>query len=278
MGIEGSIIFAYSLTPVHAGMGRSPSVVDLPVQRDNLGYPIIFSSSFKGALKSYFKFNSNKNDKFECLFGSEPEDSVSKTSFLIFTDLVPFAYPVPVIEDGDGSEGYAYVTTEYLYYRIKDIIDAFSHEPLNINVDHSNKDEISVLINPSIKTLGYINVAEEMKLGAIIKSYKKGKIFVLPNDIGKEVIESSLIRYTRNKLDRESKRSENLWTEEYIPQGTLFIGGVSTRYASSENNCTINDFKDEINEKYIFVGGKETIGKGLIKIKVLQKDNRGGSK
>lgn len=54
------LILAYAITPVHVGMGRAPGVVDLPFQRDSIGYPIVYGSSFKGVLKSTLMSKNNK--------------------------------------------------------------------------------------------------------------------------------------------------------------------------------------------------------------------------
>ncbi len=45
------IVTALAVTPIHVGVGQEFGAVDLPVQRDTLNYPVIYASSFKGALK-----------------------------------------------------------------------------------------------------------------------------------------------------------------------------------------------------------------------------------
>ena len=50
------LLFVYALTPLHPGAGRAVAggPVDLPVQRDEFGFPVIWSSSLKGVLRSNF--------------------------------------------------------------------------------------------------------------------------------------------------------------------------------------------------------------------------------
>jgi CRISPR-associated protein Cmr4 len=58
MSLEASkLMFIYALSPLHPGAGRvsAPSPVDLPVQRDEFGFPTIWSSSLKGVLRSSFQ-------------------------------------------------------------------------------------------------------------------------------------------------------------------------------------------------------------------------------
>jgi CRISPR-associated protein Cmr4 len=51
------LLFIHALTPLHPGAGRfgATEVVDLPVQRDEFGFPTIWSSSLKGVLRSSFE-------------------------------------------------------------------------------------------------------------------------------------------------------------------------------------------------------------------------------
>ena len=51
------LMFIYALTPLHPGAGKAAaggSPVELPVQRDEFGFPTIWSSSLKGVLRSSF--------------------------------------------------------------------------------------------------------------------------------------------------------------------------------------------------------------------------------
>ena len=146
------MILVYAITPIHVGAGRSVGIVDLPIQRDAIGYPVIFSSSFKGALKAYCgKDAINKDGRIDCpdlakeesqsdktkaeinppnpeklgvalcccAFGSEPLGSSSETGILTLTDLIPFAVPVPAEKNV-----YLYLTSPYLLRKISDVLDA----------------------------------------------------------------------------------------------------------------------------------------------------------
>ncbi|MGC9227526.1 type III-B CRISPR module RAMP protein Cmr4, partial [Caldivirga sp.] len=47
------LFFIEALTPMHPGLGKGgEGFVDLPVQRDEFGFPTIWASSLKGAVKS----------------------------------------------------------------------------------------------------------------------------------------------------------------------------------------------------------------------------------
>ena len=81
---------------------------------------------------------------------------------------------------------------------------------------------------------------------------------------------------TRVRLDyiRKAVQKGALWTEEYVPQGAVFVGLIE--YNTVEvRGCEVspeearsflmNNVLDKLNN-IVDVGGKETIGKGLVEI------------
>ncbi len=49
---ESSLVLLQAVTPLHVGAGRTIGTVDLPIQRDAFGYPLIPSSSIKGSMRA----------------------------------------------------------------------------------------------------------------------------------------------------------------------------------------------------------------------------------
>ncbi|TRM86750.1 type III-B CRISPR module RAMP protein Cmr4 [Sulfolobus sp. E3] len=263
------LFLSYAVTPVHVGTGRSPGVVDLPFQRDSMGYPIIYGSSFKGVLKSHL-LQKNKKDLATCVFGSETEDTSNMGKFIL-TDLIPILYPTASL-----NEGYVYITTEYLINRVEDLLSVLECDFKSLyKEDNEDKSKsISVLLG-SVSSKKVLTLTDEIRnLGKLIRE----KSYVLDNEIGLQLVESSLIRVTRNVLVDKTKKSNNIWTEEYIPHGTILIGGVidGDRENSvcedliKSGNDVAKQFLENFNNKAVFIGGKETIGKGLIKMKVIE--------
>ncbi|BES81698.1 hypothetical protein PABY_12650 [Pyrodictium abyssi] len=92
------------------------------------------------------------------------------------------------------------------------------------------------------------------------------------------IIERALIRLTRVRLSRTTKTvtTGSLWTEEYIPHITLFVGYIAdTKYEGKY--CGNRDIQDAVNELKnimgasdniinLVIGGKESIGKGLLRL------------
>ena len=253
------LILAYAITPVHVGMGRAPGVVDLPFQRDSIGYPIVYGSSFKGVLKSSLM---NKNSDFaKCVFGAEPEEASKYMGRFIVTDLIPIFYPIASLD------GYVYISTDYLIKKAEDILSVVKSN--TIYTRNNNGEEVNILLG-KLKSTYTVTLANNVKnIGSLIKD----KVYVFDNEVGPQVVESSLIRVTRNVLDDNTKTSQNLWTEEYLPQGTVFIGGIIDAERTNELCKRIENFdemiKNNLDNISIFLGGKETIGKGLVRMKVI---------
>ncbi|MCY0858875.1 MAG: type III-B CRISPR module RAMP protein Cmr4 [Sulfolobaceae archaeon] len=260
------LVLSYAISPVHVGAGRAPGAVDLPIQRDNIGYPIIFASSFKGVLKSSLLLDSNKDKMAKCLFGSEPEDQNKEMGRLVITDLIPVFYPIASV-----SEGYVYITTEYLLNRARDILEVLNYPESNLwSVDSSTggKKEVSVLMD-TVEYKSTLTLKKDVKdIGKLVKD----KVYVFDDNAGLQFIESSIIRVYRNVLKDETKIADNLWAEEYLPHGTILIGGIIDGQRSNSLCSGINeeDMLKELNNLMVVqVGGRESIGKGVLKLKVI---------
>lgn len=257
------LLLSYSLTPVHIGAGRSPGVVDLPFQRDSLGYPIVFGSSFKGVLKSRLILEGKKEKEAKCAFGSEPEEESSMGRLLV-ADLIPAFYPAPSM-----TEGYIYVTDEYLIKRIEDLISAVDKKSLNLYSENKSGSKEPIFVGMEKYDYEYELIPNDVIkfLGKLVKD----KIYVFSEKIGQSIIESSLIRVSRNVLDKKSKKSSNLWSEEYVPAGTVFVGALIDGERTNPfcDNIDVDGLIKEFDNMSVFLGGKESVGKGLLKIKVV---------
>jgi len=286
------MILVYSITPIHVGAGRAVGIVDLPIQRDALGYPVIFSSSFKGALKSYCAKNNilenggridcSKVPLCCCAFGSEPIGSETETGILTLTDLIPFAVPVPAISDV-----YLYLTSPYLLRKIKDILEAetksedikaFYEMVSSILALKEQGGEKEIFISDKVREVKVNNEkALQMLegLGSLASDIRKRLVIKIEGD-DRYLFDKATIKVTRNRISLNTKTVEEgaLWTEEYLPEGTIFVGGyLITDRKNSFCNSSPKEVVNELKQKrfsngtfYLSLGGKETIGKGLVKV------------
>jgi CRISPR-associated protein Cmr4 len=318
---KGILVLGYAVTPLHPGVGRAPGAVDLPVQRDPLGYPIVFASSIKGALKAECarrvgldKCIDGENGRLACdkcglcccLFGGELGGSEQAAGLLSVLDFIPLFVPVPSL-----SHGYVYVTTPYLAKRALTVLEVLSiHglEGLKKSMDaiaglDLGKGEARVTgdgeFYVSAIKLNTKGIGENLELDEVAKSIGglardlPRRLVVVSDFEGPLFIEKGLIRVSRIRLrvDTKTVRGGALWTEEYIPPGTIFLGGLVALTPKKNTYCgnnivstdaaeeKISEFIDKMARggctTYAVIGGKETIGRGLLKLLLYPCRNKG---
>ncbi|BFI76540.1 type III-B CRISPR module RAMP protein Cmr4 [Sulfurisphaera ohwakuensis] len=291
--MKGLLVLAYAVTNLHPGAGRGYGIVDLPVQKDQLGYPIIFSSAFKGPLKALCageaisnsgRINCKEKPECCCLFGSEPEEVESNKGVLNVLDLLLFSVPAPI------RNGFVQLTTRYLIERAKNIFNVIKDingytgtlgNNISLLLDEKGNGEVAEIYNSETKihNFGGFNILNSLPLF-------NSKLAVSDD---KRLIDRSLIVYTRNRLNLLTKvvNEGGLWSEEYIPMGSIFIGGfiidesVSNNYCEDASKVTCdslrflsyfskifhaNKVSEDVYSFYLNIGGKESIGKGFIKV------------
>jgi len=317
----GFLLLASALTHIHPGSGRAPGIVDSPVQKDPYNYPILMASSAKGALKSFCIRRSGalKNDKCLssdgrircedcesakvccCFFGSEPQEE-AQTSLLSILDFVPLTFPVP-----SANAGYVYVTTPMLLRRASQVVYALElhnyaealekladmAESKSLVIGSALSEDVDIAgatlefnrveLSEGLKNL--MRCIEELKG---LASVATKRLVVVSDGIGASIVDKALIRLTRIRLQISKKTvmKRALWTEEYIPSGTIFISGLVVNYISNKYCGEVlgEDYMNKDNlvsivykklkgmlgedEFMFFVGGKESIGRGLIKVKI----------
>lgn len=302
--MKGLFVLAYAVTNLHPGAGRGYGIVDLPVQRDQIGYPMIYASAFKGPLKALCagsaikdsgRINCSEKPECCCLFGSEPEDEESNKGTLGVLDLSLLTIPAPAI----GEYAYVQLTSDYLLKKAETIFNAIVEINDNFLGDLTN--DIQNIINggkseseDKVKVFTG-ETAEKLKISNL-KVLRKDN-FPLFNEIIAKVdniktLQRALIIYTRNRINLLTKVVEEggLWSEEYIPMGSTFLGGFIIDENAENKFCNdvikkkscnplhfLGEFSKIFNAKkvsdnvysfYINIGGKESIGKGLLKVLV----------
>ncbi|MEM2275182.1 MAG: type III-B CRISPR module RAMP protein Cmr4 [Thermofilum sp.] len=242
------LVLIEAVTHVHAGVGRAGGVVDLPVQRDEYGYPCIYASSLKGALKTalLWALVKEKNDltlarrAAEALLGPEPEPEESFESSVAVLDARLVAMPVRSLRGV-----YAYVTSPVLlssfleYSRLhgangdllKDV-ESLLEEAKGVNRGSclcvGSKDQLVVNeLESKIILLEelWLTPQEAEKGGKLSETLGLDKpLLVLHDDEARHAIDRGLLRLARVRLRRDTKTVEEggLWSEEYVPAKTRF--------------------------------------------------------
>ena len=247
----------FSLTPVHAGVGRGTEEhVDMPIQRDALGIPVVWGSSIKGALRTAYRMSSKaivesiadeeeKKKKEEemrkrenAIFGPERGGAHEHASALMILDATLLLLPVPSLK---GITIFA--TTPLILERVKNILDLRHNNMEYVNIindiiDIYNKHDKTIASNEKLllndklivkNQILDVVVDEELKnkFNALLKDVSipvskeliVDNVVILPDHIGINILSKSTISVTRIALDYSKKvvREAALWTEEYVP-------------------------------------------------------------
>lgn len=289
------LLFLRALTPVHAGVGRSGEIIDLPVQRDEFGFPCIWSSSLKGAIRSALTRAVSGSRDGKCLkvvFGAEPrtrEVSEYPSHASLFDArllFIPMRSLKGIWVYGTSPHLIGYLNL-YLEGTGRTVPDALR----NVGVNTTSNREIMVRGGVAVLNEEWINLSVEQDLvdklfsgvlpNGLMKRVKSRGLVILDDNTMKSLIGRSMLVQYRVMLSRKTKTVETgPWAEEYLPEETVLISGAVGRTPDSsllkKAECMLKTsvcdwLVDKLNSSLrnrLWLGGKETLGRGLLEIHV----------
>lgn len=268
--MKANIIGLLSETSMHPGTEGSMGVVDLPVAREiTTGYPVITGSSLKGAFKEGFEERGSKSDS-DKIFGEQ-----NRAGNLAITDGRILLLPVRTLVGH-----YKWVTCPYIISRFVRDIKLAGHKKEELEVPEFGQDtalyykgkksstdknifleEVAFSLKESGEFL--IELAKLIKPLMYHESLKNRlleQLVVINNDEFAYFAKYGLEIRARNKLNSETKSSENLWYEECLPADTLLYTLFLPRLGDKD---LLEKVWGSFTERpYIQIGGNETIGQG----------------
>lgn len=278
---RSSVVLMECITPVHAGAGRGSSVVDLPIQRDAFGYPTIFASSLKGAIRG----GSNEE-----IYGSEDFAGA-------FAPLDARLLFIPV-RSLFGI--YCLATCPFLLKSFRQYLEMRADDENSITKDLisllenvNNIDNSKIIVSPdsisrfSVQLSGknVAILADEFKLGIDgnnqITSFGSAlgiddswRIAIVSDDLMRNsLLNRSLMTVARIRLEDGRAAQNALWTEENLPEKTVlhtvFFYSKSRGNASTSGDEVKKSIEGKVGGKYVIFGGHETVGRGIMKIRMI---------
>jgi len=300
---KASLLLMKTVTPLHIGVGRVTGVVDLPIIRDALGFPVIPTSSLKGALRSQLSEALNK-EEIRVFFGPEPGDEEAYMGALAFTEGYLLAIPVRSVRGI-----WALATSPVLINRFLKMIQmmqslepsAKEHEELceellkegeSMGVDQALlceegekklsieiMDKRSIIINEEFQ----FECKQSKNIREFFESIRVSEPWrgiLLHDDMIRDVVERSIPRRSRIRLKKAEKIVEEggLWSEEDLPAETFFFTILlyskprkpdeKIKDVDGVKGKIINLLLSDVKQKrgYAIFGGHETIGRGVVEL------------
>lgn len=288
------IYHLHAISPVHVGVGQAIGTVDLPIARERAAnLPMIPGSALKGVLRDVFQDNRPLQ---KTLFGPEEinKDSDSHAGALAFGDALLLALPVRALVGM-----VAFVTSPFLLSRYQQAAQrSMPDRPLlevpqiaqdndalvadsSTNITRANAQQHDMLIledldliaqkDPKAKAWAQY-LAQQVKDEHWAPHFEARFAIVSDSVLGFLADTATEIR-SRIRIDDEKRTVKKgaLWYEENLPAESLLYGilGVDQPHDDSGLSDTGAAFTEHLgNDALIQIGGKATVGRGLVRFLV----------
>lgn len=285
-----TLLALYAQTNIHAGTGQNTvSSIDLPIQREaHTGYPCVYGSATKGALRAKFDADSDKNTTNR-LFGSETTGDNGNAGCLAITDARLLLLPVRSL-----TSHFKWVTCPALLNRFaQDMARMGKSTPSvietqgEIAVVHTSAaqgdlylEEYRLTTQPKDLSAWIDSLAQLMPSES--KAALEAQLTIVSDDLFAFLAQNSTPVHAHNALHSDTKtvKAGALWWEESLPSDTLLYTCVHAfngremgedkklKPVSAEDNLAA--FTSVINNNpYLQIGGNETVGMGFCLAKCL---------
>ena len=271
----------YAISPIHAGSGTSTAVVDLPIQRErHTNWPHVQASAVKGAMRAHYRqFAGEENAKLiNIIFGSDKDNDKKfdhsdddTPGAIAVSDAKLVAFPVR-----SNIAPFVWVTSPSVLKRF--ILDnqLIDKEILWDEPVFQNEDDAFVLNGDiSGKVIledAVVQVANQNVISNPLSQFPTIERLLLISDSMYDYIVSSCTEVqTQIKIeaDKGTTKGSSLRYQELLPADSLLYSIV---YYSQKNlnhlqTEKIKEHIEKVIDKFIQIGGDETLGRGICKIK-----------
>lgn len=257
-----------AVTNLHVGSGGTNyGIIDNTVQRDpTTGYPIIHSSSLKGALREYCAQNDFNETALDYIFGSNRKEDPGKTSPGNYKFFSAHLLSVPV---RSNKLPYFNGTSPQV---VNDFISFCDNSRAGLHEERkSAMNEFAHLLDGPLVFDGHAPAMLEGKNG------KEGALQTSKLDIVKSILGENPALFQNPEFDElimglpviarnqlENGISQNLWYEEVVPRQTLFYFGVM------HDGEYFDIFEKKITQRMVQIGANASVGYGFCEISKME--------
>ena len=266
----------HALSPLHAGTGHTPDIIDLPTARMKAtGIPFLPGSSIKGVLRDARR--ATDSEKTEAVFGPS-DDPAAHAGALIVGDARLLALPVRSFR---GT--FAWVTSPLLLTLAKRDLEEASLAIPRIDGRGARVAQGNVCVHKGTLYLEDLDLSATEAIEARAWAQRlaplaspgddifTGRFAIIDDDTMAFLWETATQVDARVRLDERTRTVAPgaLWLEESLPPETLLIGLLAAD-RSRRRNVSMNP--DDVlsfalaGEEVHQLGGKATIGRGRCRI------------
>ena len=280
--MDKQVYLLYAETQVHAGSGFEIGVVDLPIQRERTtGFPII--QGVKGALRAFFRNTKQDNLKSK-IFGDEivqNNTKETKPGKVAFSEAKILLFPVR-----NPDKLFVWTTCPLVlsrFFRATDEKEALE-EIVNLTFEETEAvvfddvkevwlEEVHLKAKEGLSLDGCREVISRISVCAPIQSLQKRMkkdVVIVSDRMFSDIVKTMTEVMPRVRLNEKTKTVEEgaLWYEEYLPQDTvMYFVARATAYS---DDGLLEVLKQGIDRQLINIGGKETVGKGMMWVRCFE--------
>ena len=280
--MTGMVLGLLAETPLHPGSGQTGGAVDLPVSREaKTGYPVIYGSGMKGALRDKWRQEKEENGASKLMnniFGHK-----DGAGGLAITDGRLLLLPIRSLNGH-----FKLATCPYLLNRYKRdlaLLGLATTDIFSSPIPSEKKVVTAIAIEGNLYLEEYIYEPKRESLDDIINELRKlighrevqdslpQQLIILSDGDFSHFAKHGLPIVARNALNEQTKISKNLWYEEHLPPDTLLYSLVIPRKGAETALTELKEFLD--GSRYLQVGGNETIGQGWCILQTSSKEGGG---
>lgn len=274
-------------TSIHAGAGSANRVIDLPIMREHsTGWPVVFGSAVKGALRAKAEVSGMDEDTLFTLFGPDTGNASEHAGSLMISDARLLLLPVRSL-----TSQFRYVTSPDLLRRWqRDQLRAGLPEP-DFTIPGPAPEQALVGRGTKVAELfleEYVYQTDGSEdLSALIKALAgisgrtetelEDKLTIVNDDQFSLLCSAAIPVNPHVAIDnsRKTVKPGALWYEESLPPETVLYSVVGAQHSRREalNRSArevLDMFASELfgEHPYIRIGGNETTGMGWCRVEI----------
>lgn len=289
MTIPAMLMGLTAETSIHAGASSANHVIDLPIMREhNTGWPVVFGSAVKGALRAKAEMMSMEKEELFTLFGPDASNASDHAGSLLIGDARLLLLPVRSL------------TSQFRYVTSPDLLRRWQRDQARAGVslpafEVPRPDAGTALVGPGTKVADlfleeYVYQTDgSQDLSALISALAAlagrtevelaDKLTIVNDDQFSLLCRAAIPVNAHIAIDNASKtvKPSALWYEESLPPETVLYSVVAAQGSRNKSvektgSQLLDLFADGLfaSHPYLQLGGNETTGMGWCKVALQQ--------